>query len=128
MLFAAEPHLPADSAAPGGGGRGGGGAVPLVAHLRLLLVLLLPLPPAARHGAVRRLLHLPLRHRGEPRAGQLAVSRGVTTVMTATQGPVLRKDKKFCSHLCGDPRKMTFLKFRESCQSDAVVFCIHCDK
>ena len=48
--------------------------------------------------------------------------------MTATQGPVLRKDKKFCSHLCGDPRKMTFLKFRESCQSDAVVFCIHCDK
>ena len=60
-----------------------------------------------------------------------AVSRGVTTVTTVTtvtQGPVLRKDKKFCSHLCGDPRKMTFLKFRESCQSDAVVFCIHCDK
>ena len=52
----------------------------------------------------------------------------VTNVMTVTQGPVLRKDKKFCSHLCGDPRKMTFLKFRESCQSDAVVFCIHCDK
>ena len=78
MLCAAEPHLPADSAAPGGGGRGGGGAVPVVAHLRLLLVLLLPLPPAARHGAVRRLLHLPLRHRGELRGGQLAVSRCVT--------------------------------------------------
>ena len=41
---------------------------------------------------------------------------------------MLRKDKKFCSHLCGDPRKMTYLKFRESCQSDCVVFCIHCDK
>ena len=86
MLCAAEPHLPADSAAPGGGGRGGGGAVPVVAHLRLLLVLLLPLPPAARHGAVRGLLHLPLRHRGELRGGQLAVSRAVMTVTLCHAG------------------------------------------
>ena len=44
------------------------------------------------------------------------------------QGPVLRTEKKCCSHLCSDPRKMTYLKFRESCQSDCVVFCVHCDK
>jgi len=50
------------------------------------------------------------------------------TCQYVISGPVLRTEKTCCSHMCKDPRKMKFLNFRENCQSDCVVFCIHCDK
>merc|ERR1711936_566496 len=44
------------------------------------------------------------------------------------QGPVLRKQKRLCCQACQDPRQMKFINFRGTCQSDCVVFCIHCDR
>ena len=44
------------------------------------------------------------------------------------QGPILRKERRLCCQACQDPRQMKFISFRGSCQSDCVVFCIHCDR
>ena len=44
------------------------------------------------------------------------------------QGPILRKQKRLCCQACQDPRQMKFINFRGTCQSDCVVFCIHCDR
>ena len=74
-----ERHLPPHRAAAGGGRGRPSRALHLLEEVRLLLVLLLPVPEAPGDKPVRGLRHLPLRHPGpDPEEGEAAVLPGLS--------------------------------------------------